>query len=235
MKRTLLELGGKSANVIFADCDMDARRRERRERLGLPHGQICIAGTRVVVEQSIYDELAAKLVAAAAKLRIGDPREAGVVMGPLVSAAQRDRVERCVAKGREEGATLACGGKRPAHLSRGYYYEPTLFTNATNDMTIAREEIFGPVVTMIPFRDEDEAVAIANDSDYGLYGFVWTRDSARGLRVAGRMRTGTVQLNGAPPNPAAPFGGYKRSGIGRDGGRFAMSAYSELKYIGWTA
>jgi len=235
MKRTLLELGGKSANVVFADCDMARAVASAANVWGFHTGQICIAGTRVLVEKSIYDEFAAKLVATAPKLKIGDPREAGVVMGPLVSALQRDRVERCVAKGREEGATIACGGKRPAHLSRGFYYEPTLFTNATNQMTIAREEVFGPVITMIPFRDEDEAVAIANDSDYGLYGFVWTRDSARGLRVAGRMRTGTVQLNGAPPNPEAPFGGYKRSGIGRDGGRFAMSAYSELKYIGWTA
>jgi len=235
MKRTLLELGGKSANVIFADCDMARAVSSVASVWGFHTGQICIAGTRALVEQSIYDELAAKLVATAPRLRIGDPREAGVVMGPLVSATQRERVERAVAKGREEGATLACGGKRPAHLARGYYYEPTLFTNATNTMTIAREEIFGPVVTMIPFRDEDEAVAIANDSEYGLYGFVWTRDSARGLRVAGRMRTGTVQLNGAPPNPEAPFGGYKRSGIGRDGGRFAMNAYSELKYIGWTS
>ncbi|HUE38892.1 MAG TPA: aldehyde dehydrogenase family protein, partial [Candidatus Binatia bacterium] len=143
------------------------------------------------------------------------------------------RVERYVTRGREEGATLACGGKRPAHLPRGYYYEPTLFTGATNEMTIAREEIFGPVITMIPFGDEDEAVAIANDSDYGLYGFIWTGDRARSMRVAARVRTGTVQINGSPPNPQAPFGGYKLSGIGRDGGRFAMNAYSELKYIGW--
>jgi len=235
MKRSLLELGGKSANVVFADCDMARALSSAAAVWSFHSGQICIAGTRVLVERPIYDEFAAKLAATAAKMKIGDPREPGVVMGPLISAAQRERVERCVAKGREEGATLACGGKRPAHPARGYYYEPTLFTGATNEMTIAREEIFGPVITLIPFRDEDEAVAIANDSDYGLYGFVWTRDSARGMRVAGRMRTGTVQINGSPPNPEAPFGGYKRSGIGRDGGRFAMHTYSELKYIGWTA
>ena len=156
-------------------------------------------------------------------------------MGPLVSAAQRERVERFIAKGIEEGATLACGGRRPAHLAKGYYMEPTLFTQARNDMLIAREEIFGPVITAIPFRDEAEAIAIANDSDYGLYGYVWTGDAARGLRVASALRTGTVQINGSPMNGDAPFGGYKLSGVGRDGGRYALNTYSELKYIGWTA
>jgi acyl-CoA reductase-like NAD-dependent aldehyde dehydrogenase len=198
-------------------------------------GQICIAGTRLLVEQSIYGDFTARLAAAAPRLAIGDPREPGVVMGPLVSAAQRDRVERYIAAGVAEGATLACGGKRPPHLPRGYYMEPTLFTDARNDMTIAREEIFGPVIAAIPFRDEAEAIALANDSPYGLYGYVWTGDSARGLRVARGLRTGTVQINGSPMNPDAPFGGYKQSGIGRDGGRYALDAYSELKYIGWTA
>ncbi|MGH7742337.1 MAG: aldehyde dehydrogenase family protein, partial [Candidatus Eiseniibacteriota bacterium] len=158
-----------------------------------------------------------------------------VVVGPLVSAAQRDRVERYIAQGVKDGATLACGGKRPAHLARGYYVEPTLFTNATNAMHVAREEIFGPVITAIPFREEAEAIAITNDSDYGLYGYIWTGDSARGLRVARQLRTGTVQINGGPMNPDAPFGGYKQSGVGRDGGRYALNTYSELKYIGWTA
>src|SRR5439155_1661940 len=122
----------------------------------------------------------------------------GVVVGPLVSAAQRTRVERFITRGREEGATVACGGRRPSHLTRGYYVEPTLFTGARNDMTIAREEIFGPVITAIPFRDEAEAIALANDSDYGLYGYVWTGDAARGLRVARAVRTGTMQINGSP-------------------------------------
>ncbi len=235
MKRTLLELGGKSASLVFADCDLEKAVRGAMSVWTFHSGQICTAPTRLLVEQSIYDELTGRLAKAATALKIGDPREPGVVIGPLISAAQRDRVERHVGRGREEGATLACGGKRPAEPKRGYYFEPTLFTGVRNDMALAREEIFGPVIAAIPFRDEDEAVAIANDSDYGLYGYVWTKDSARGLRVASRMRTGTVQLNGSPPNPDAPFGGYKLSGVGRDGGRYALHTYSELKYIGWTA
>jgi acyl-CoA reductase-like NAD-dependent aldehyde dehydrogenase len=235
MQRTLLELGGKSANIIFADADLAKALAGAMQVWTFHSGQICIAGTRVLIEQSIYDEFTQRLAAAASRLKIGDPREAGVVVGPLVSAAQRERVERHIAQGVEDGATLAYGGKRPAHLPRGYYVEPTLFTNATNTMRIAREEIFGPVITAIPFRDDADAIAIANDSDYGLYGYLWTGDSARGLRVARLLRTGTVQINGAPVNPDAPFGGYKQSGIGRDGGRYALNAYSELKYIGWTA
>jgi acyl-CoA reductase-like NAD-dependent aldehyde dehydrogenase len=235
MQRTLMELGGKSANIIFADADVTRALASAMQVWTFHSGQICIAGTRVLIEQSIYDDFTRRLARTGPTLKIGDPREAGVVMGPLVSAAQRERVERHIAKGVEEGATLACGGKRPAHLPRGYYVEPTLFTGAANTMRIAREEIFGPVITAIPFHDEADAIAIANDSDYGLYGYIWTGDSARGLRVARQLRTGTVQINGGPMNPDAPFGGYKQSGVGRDGGRYALSAYSELKYIGWTA
>jgi len=235
LKRTLMELGGKSANIIFADADPAKALASAMQVWTFHTGQICIAGTRLLIEQSIYDEVTKKLAAAGPTLKIGDPHETGVVVGPLVSAAQRERVERFIARGKEEGATLACGGKRPAHLQRGYFIEPTLFTGVRNDMTIAREEIFGPVIVAQPFRDEAEAIAMANDSDYGLYGYVWTGDAARGLRVARALRTGTVQINGGPMNPDAPFGGYKQSGIGRDGGRYALNTYSELKYIGWTA
>jgi acyl-CoA reductase-like NAD-dependent aldehyde dehydrogenase len=235
LKRTLMELGGKSASIVFADADPARALASAMTTWTFHAGQVCIAGTRVLVEQAIYDDFTRRLAAAGPTLRIGDPREPGVVMGPLVSAAQRERVERFIARGREEGATLACGGGRPAHLPRGFYVEPTLFTGARNDMEVAREEIFGPVITAIPFRDEAEAIALANDSDYGLYGYVWTGDAARGVRVARALRTGTVQINGSPLNPDAPFGGYKRSGIGRDGGRWALAAYSELKTIGWTA
>jgi acyl-CoA reductase-like NAD-dependent aldehyde dehydrogenase len=190
----------------------------------------------LLIERSVYDEFTRALVEIAGRLQIGDPREPGTVMGPVVSAAQRDRIERFIQSGLDEGSTLACGGKRPAHLPKGFYVEPTLFTDARSDMTIAREEIFGPVVTAIPFDDEAHAIALANDSDFGLYGYVWSGDTARGLRVARALRTGTVQLNsGAGMNPDAPFGGYKLSGVGRDGGLYALDAYSEHKYIGWTA
>src|SRR5213080_1590380 len=233
MKRTVLELGGKSPNIVFGDCDFEGALASALSVWTFHSGQICIAGTRVLIEESLYDTFTRRLAAAGPTLRIGDPREPGVVVGPLVSAAQRTRVERFITRGREEGATVACGGRRPSHLTRGYYVEPTLFTGARNDMTIAREEIFGPVITAIPFRDEAEAIALANDSDYGLYGYVWTGDAARGLRVARAVRTGTMQINGSPLNPDAPFGGYKLSGVGRVGGQWALGAYSELKYIGW--
>jgi acyl-CoA reductase-like NAD-dependent aldehyde dehydrogenase len=236
LKRTLLELGGKSPQIVFADAPREAALKGATQVWTFHTGQICIAGTRLLVERSIYDEFTQQMVAIAGRLKVGDPREQGTVVGPLVSAAQRDRVEQFIATGVKEGATLACGGKRPAHLPKGFYVEPTLFTNARNDMTVAREEIFGPVVTAIPFDDEAQAIALANDSDYGLYGYVWSGDSARGLRVARALRTGTVQVNNsAGMNPDAPFGGYKLSGIGRDGGLYALDAYSEQKYIGWTA
>lgn len=235
MKRLLLELGGKSAQIVFADADLDQALRGAMSVWAFHSGQICIAGTRLLVERSIYESFTSRLAAAAASIAIGDPRDPNTVMGPLVSALQRDRVEHYVAQGLAEGATLACGGRRPPHLERGYYFEPTLFTGVRNDMTIAREEIFGPVIAAIPFDDESDAVALANDSEFGLYGYVWSRDLPKAVRVARALRTGTVQINGSTPNPEAPFGGYKRSGVGRDGGRYAIEAYTELKYIGWTA
>lgn len=234
MKRTLMELGGKSACIVFADADLEAALQGAMQTWTFHSGQICIAGTRLLIEQTIYAVFTERLVEAARSLVVGDPRDPNTVVGPLVSAAQRERVESYIAVGQREGATLACGGRRPPHLQRGFYVEPTLFTQVHNGMTVAREEIFGPVLVAIPFATEEQAITIANDSPYGLYGYVWSRDTARALRVARALRTGTVQINGAPPHPEAPFGGYKMSGIGRDGGRWAMEAYSEWKFIGWT-
>src|SRR5262249_1367134 len=227
LARTLMELGGKSPQIVFADAPREAALKGATQVWTFHSGQICIAGTRLLVERSIYDEFTRQMIEIASRLKIGDPREAGTVMGPLVSATQRTRVQRFIKSGVDAGATLACGGKRPSHLPKGFYVEPTLFTHATNDMLIAREEIFGPVLP---------AIALANDTDYGLYGYVWSGDVARGKRVASALRTGTVQVNNAGGmNPDAPFGGYKLSGIGRDGGLYALDAYSERKYIGWTA
>ena len=235
MKRTLLELGGKSACIVFADCEIDEALRGAMSTWTFHSGQICTAPTRLLVEAPLYDEFTRRLTDAAARLPIGAPRDEGVVVGPLVSAAQRERVEGYFAAGVAEGAKLACGGRRPPGLARGYYVEPTLFTEARNDMRIAREEIFGPVITALRFADEEEAVALANDSEYGLSGYVWSGDTERARRVATRMRTGAVQINGTPPRPDAPFGGYKQSGVGRDGGHYAIAAYTELKFVGWPA
>jgi acyl-CoA reductase-like NAD-dependent aldehyde dehydrogenase len=196
-------------------------------------GQACIAPTRLLIERAVYQEFTQRLAAAASSLKIGEPREEGVVLGPLISAAQLQRVESYVAAGVEEGATLACGGARPAYMTRGYYYEPTLFTDVDNTMRIACEEIFGPVVVAIPFDSEQEAIDIANDSDYGLSGYVWSGDVDRAIRVARAMRTGSVQINGTPPRPDTPFGGFKQSGIGRDNGLYSIAAYTEMKFIGW--
>jgi acyl-CoA reductase-like NAD-dependent aldehyde dehydrogenase len=235
MKRTLLELGGKSANIVFADADLDRALASAMSVWTFHTGQICIAGTRLLIEESIYRDFTRRLAAAGSALRIGDPHDPEVKVGPLISAGQRERVERYIAGGIAEGATLACGGRRPAHLPRGFFIEPTLFTDVRNDMVIAREEVFGPVIAAIPFRDEADAIAIANDSDYGLYGYVWAGSRERGVRVARALRTGTVQVNGGYMSFDAPFGGYKLSGLGRDSGRYALQAYSEIKYIGWTA
>jgi len=235
MKRTLQELGGKSANIVFDDCDIAGALRGAMSVFAFHAGQICIAGTRVLVQESLYNDFTAKLAGAASQLKIGSPYEEGIQVGPVISRAQLERIEAYVESARAEGATIACGGGRPASMEKGYYFEPTLITDAHNQMKVAREEIFGPVVIAIPFRDEADAIAIANDSDFGLYGYVWTKDPLRGMRVARALRTGTVQINGAPPNPQAPFGGFKMSGQGRDGGRFALDTYTETKYIGWAS
>jgi acyl-CoA reductase-like NAD-dependent aldehyde dehydrogenase len=233
MKRLLLELGGKGAAIVFDDADLDLAVTAIGSVWAFHSGQICTAPTRAVVHRSRYQELVDRLAAMAGALPVGDPLSEDTVVGPLISAAQRDRVEAYVGAGADEGADVVVDGRRPDNVERGFYVAPTLLTGCTVDMKPVREEIFGPVVVVIPFDDDDEAVAIANSTEFGLYDYVLTADSERGFRVAGRLRSGNVGINTAQRNMEAPFGGFKMSGIGRDGGDFGLLAYTEMQSVMW--
>lgn len=232
MKRQLMELGGKGAAVVFDDADLASAVAGIGTTFSFYSGQICTAPTRVLAQRGVYDRLVEQLAAYAGRLKVGDPREPDTVVGPLISAEHRARVESYVDLGRKEGATVVVGGERPP-LERGFYITPTLLADCANDMRVAREEIFGPVVAVIPFDDEDEGVALANDSDYGLIDYVWSGDVARAFRVARRLRAGGVGVNTVGRNMEAPFGGFKKSGVGRDVGSYALHAYSEVQAIVW--
>ncbi|WP_333740691.1 aldehyde dehydrogenase family protein [Streptomyces sp. IBSBF 2806] len=232
MKRQLMELGGKGAAVVLDDADVASAVAGIGTTFSFYSGQICTAPTRVLAQRGVYDRLVERLAAYAARLTVGDPGEADTVVGPVISAAHRDRVESYVELGRKEGAVVVTGGERPS-LERGFYVAPTLLADCTNDMRVAREEIFGPVVVVIPFDEEEEGVALANDSDYGLIDYVWSGDVARAFRVARRLRAGGVGVNTVGRNMEAPFGGFKRSGVGRDVGSYALHAYSEVQAIVW--
>jgi aldehyde dehydrogenase (NAD+) len=236
IKRVTLELGGKSANIIFADADLD-RALAGDSGLVVRHcGQGCGNWTRVLVEDSIHDDVVERMLERARTISIGDPSDPRTEMGPLVSQAQWDRVNGHIQGALAEGATLAYGGKRPEGFPRGFYMEPTIFTDVTNDMTIAQEEVFGPVVTVTRFATEDEAVSIANDSIFGLNGAVWTGNLARGLAIAGRIRTGVMHVNGrGNATLEYPYGGYKQSGLGREFGEWGYLEYTELKTIRFNA
>ena len=234
MKRMLLELGGKGACLVLDDADVKGAIGCIGSTWSFHSGQICTAPTRAIVHRSLFDQVVAGLAKYAGALKVGDPTERDTVVGPLISAVQRDRVEAHIAGGREEGAELIAGGGRPAHLERGFYVEPTLLAG-NNDMKVAREEIFGPVVVAIPFDDEEEGVAIANDSDFGLYDYVFSSDTSRAYRIARQLRAGHVGINTAQRNHEAPFGGFKLSGVGRDGGDFGLEAYSEMQSIVWSS
>jgi acyl-CoA reductase-like NAD-dependent aldehyde dehydrogenase len=233
MKRNLLELGGKGAGIVFEDADIAKAVAGFVSVWAFHSGQICTAPTRAVVHRSVYDQVVSALAAAAPTLKVGDPTNADTIVGPVISDAQRARIESRLQLGVDEGAELLVGGARPADLERGFYAAPTLLAGCTNDMEVVREEIFGPVLVVVPFDDEDEAIAIANDSDYGLYDYVYTEDSAKAFRVAKQLRCGHVGLNTAQRNHEAPFGGFKMSGIGRDSGNFGLYAYTELQSIVW--
>jgi len=232
LKRCTLELGGKSAAVVLDDFELtDASARMLVNGAMVNAGQVCAAQTRVLVPRARHDEIVGALSAATRALRVGDPLSATTDIGPLISQRQRDRVERYIRLGVQEGASLVTGGGRPA-IEPGWYVEPTLFAAVDNAMTIAREEIFGPVAAVIPYRDEAEAIALANDSEYGLAGAVWTADADRGESVAGRIRTGTVAVNSPSALDAyGPFGGFKSSGYGREGGVEALDDYTESQTI----
>ncbi|MFD7629730.1 aldehyde dehydrogenase family protein [Streptomyces sp. NPDC059851] len=237
MKRQLMELGGKGAAVVFEDADLDAAVAGIGTTFSFYSGQICTAPTRVIVQRAVYERLVEKLTAYLGHMKVGAPAAKGTVVGPVISAAHRDRVEAYVELGRKEGARLAHGGSRPVvdgAPGRGFYVAPTLLVDCTSDMRVVREEIFGPVVVVVPFEGgEDEAVALANDSDYGLLSYVWSGDAARAFRVARRLRAGGVGVNTIGRNMEAPFGGFKRSGVGRDVGSYALHAYSEVQSIVW--
>lgn len=230
VKRVALELGGKSANILLDDADFSRAIPGAIQACYQNSGQTCTAHTRLLVSEKRYEEAAALAAEAARQTRIGDPFAADTTLGPLVSEMQRERVRSFIQKGIEEGAELLVGGaEAPGDLPVGYYVKPTVFGRVTPDMTIAREEIFGPVLSILTYRDEDDAVRIANDSVYGLGGGVWSGDVESAKRVARRLRTGQVEINGGGFNLMAPFGGYKQSGNGRELGKFGFEEYLEYK------
>lgn len=235
IKRVSLELGGKGPNIIFADADIPKAVKRGALHCFNNTGQSCNAPTRMLVEQSVYDQAVEVATETAGKTRVGMPDEEGNHIGPVVSKAQFDKIQGLIDVGMKEGAKLVAGGPgRPEGFNRGYFVRPTVFADVNNDMRVAREEIFGPVLSMIPFSSEDEAIEIANDTDYGLTAYVQSGDQKRAQKVARKLRSGMVQLNGAQRPAGSPFGGYKQSGNGREGGTWGFEEFLEVKAIsGW--
>ena len=230
LKRVSLELGGKSPNIIFADTDLDAAVEGAHMGIFVNQGQSCCAGSRVFVEEKIYQQFVEKSVARAAKRRVGDPLDPTTDQGPQVDQSQFDRIMGYIESGRTEGATLACGGERVGN--RGYFIRPTVFADVHDDMKIAREEIFGPVMSVIAFKETDEVIARANKTDYGLAAGVWTNDIKKAHAVANGVRAGTVWVNCYHVlDTRAPFGGFKQSGMGRELGEYALHEYTEVKTV----
>ncbi len=237
VKRVTQELGGKSANVILDDADLAAAVGGGTMGCMMNSGQSCNAPTRMLVPESLHEQAVQIAKAVADGVKVGPAFAEGSRIGPVVSKAQWDKIQRLIQKGIDEGATLVTGGPgRPEGLDKGYYVRPTVFANVRNDMTIAREEIFGPVLSILPYRSEEDAICIANDTAYGLAAYVSSASLERAQRVAMQLRAGQVNLNGAPPDFTAPFGGYKQSGNGREWGVFGFEEFLEVKAVmGWSA
>lgn len=232
VKRVTLEMGGKSPSIILEDADLAKAVKATVSSCYLNSGQTCSALTRMLVPAARYDEAAAMAAEMAGSFNLGDPMLPETRLGPLVSAAQRERVRSFIERGRDEGARMLCGGAEPPDgLERGFFVKPTVFGSVSPDMTIAKEEIFGPVLSILSYDSEAEAIAIANGTDYGLAAAVWSADAERALKVARRIDAGQIDINGGRFNPLAPFGGYKHSGIGREFGHFGLEEFFEIKSL----
>lgn len=233
MKRLLLELGGKGAALVFDDADLKSVIPQLVSTWAFHSGQICTAPTRVIAHRDVYEPLLAAMAGAAEKLKMGDPLERDTVVGPVITKAHRDRVQGMIDTGKAEGASVRAGGDLP-DLDAGYYIAPTLLADCKPDAFAVQNEFFGPVVVALPFDDEDEAISLANSTEFGLYDYVFSSDAARAMRVARQLRSGNVGLNTLQRHHEAAFGGMKQSGVGRDGGSYGLHAYSEPQSIIWT-
>jgi acyl-CoA reductase-like NAD-dependent aldehyde dehydrogenase len=231
LRPVTLELGGKSAAIVLDDADLSARLPALFGACLVNNGQTCYISTRILAPRKRYTETVDTVAALARSLRVGDPLDEHTQIGPVVSRAQRDRILATIGRARDEGARLVAGGGPPAGLDRGWFVAPTVFADVDNTTALAREEIFGPVLAVIPYGDEEEAVAIANDSPYGLGGTVWSADQDRALAVARKMRTGSVGVNGYLIDPGAPFGGVKASGLGRELGPEGLAGYQSTRSV----